>query len=132
MKKFIILFATALLILASCSKEGESSVAGSWQLVSSSVALDEAYDVYMNFEGGSFELYQKFGSERYYAYKGSYSVTGGILSGIYSDGSAWAASYKVSRKGDRLTLTAVDSGSEYVYAGAYIPDEVKKGSVPAI
>lgn len=132
MKRIIILFATALLVLASCGKAGESSVAGSWQLASSSVALEEGYDVYVYFGDGSFELYQKFGSERYYSYKGSYSVADGVLSGRYSDGSAWASFYKVSRKGDQLTLTAADTDSEYIYRSADIPDNVKTESVPAI
>lgn len=129
MKKYIIMMAAALLGLVSCSRN-DAAVEGSWQLESSPVALEEGYDVYVSFEGGSFELYQKMGSERYYSYKGSYTCADGVVVGRYSDGAAWASSYKVSRKDAKLILTAVESGSEYVYRQAEIPEEVKENSVP--
>jgi hypothetical protein len=55
-----------------------------------------------------------------------YSIVGfnsGIISGEYTDGVAWAASYYVTVDGDTMTWTnTTDSGEVSVYTRCTLPD----------
>lgn len=85
--------------------------------------------VYLSFENGSFTLYQKIGEGRYTKLTGTYSLEGELLSGSYSSGDKWGASYNVSVDGDTLTLIPVDGTEKDIYKKTSIPDDVKTSAL---
>ena len=85
----------------------------------------ESIDVYVSFGDGTFDLYQKVGEGRYFLYDGTYTLTGNVLSGLYSDGTSWGSDYDISLETDSLVLTANNgSGEVSVYTREDIPAEV--------
>ena len=85
----------------------------------------ESIDVYVSFGDGTFDLYQKVGEGRYFLYDGTYTLTGNVLSGLYSDGTSWGSDYDISLETDSLVLTAKNgSGEVSTYVRKAIPAEV--------
>lgn len=137
MKIFKMLSLAAVLLFAvACGEKngpsGGTSVAGwdnieqEWKLVSvDGVAND--FSVYIEFNGGTFALYQQVYSWDYVFYEGEYSIDGGVLSGSYFDGSSWKTSYTggVSEDGKFLTLKDATPVT-YVYEACKIPENVKE------
>ena len=132
MKKFIYMILLAVFLLPSftaCSdqNEGNSILVGEW------CYSEDDVEVYMAFsKNGKFELYQKMGEEfiRYY-YTGTYEFDGEILTGMYTGYIPFAHDYKVSRSGDKLTLTSVSEPDYKVtYTKKSIPEEVKTHFIP--
>lgn len=123
----------AVLAFSSCTKEDSKStiIDGEWHMV---VAKDATEDVYLSFNDGLFVIYQKTGDlERHYTFDGTYTVTKGILSGIYSDGTPFGSEYEVKVSGDKLTLKALNGSVETVtYKKETIPAEVKANAVPNV
>lgn len=116
------------LILFSCTKDGVSAegIFGEWH------CHDLESDIYLSFSSdGVFGLYQQIGEGRYRFYSGSWSFDGQVLSGFYSDGTAWGSSYSVSLEGgDSMTLAALNGSSETVtYTRTVIPASVIDNSV---
>lgn len=127
MKKFISIAISmvALLSFVACNKENGGGgtpdptpdtvdVTGCWELArvetKSATVGSETVDVYIQFQSGSFELYQRIGdSPRYTKFTGTYSLDGTRLGGKYDNGTAWATSYEVSKQGTDLILSC---GSE--------------------
>lgn len=88
---------------------------------------DDHCDIYVAFSSAStFELFQRLGEGRYYHYDGTWSLSKGVISGTYSDGTAWGSSYEVDFDGDNtMMLTATNGSSESnTYTRTQIPDEV--------
>ena len=132
MKNFIYMILLAVFVLPSftaCSdqNEGNSILVGEW------CYSEDDVEVYMSFsKNGKFELYQKMGEEfiRYY-YTGTYEFDGEILTGMYTGYIPFAHDYKVSRSGDKLTLTSVSEPDYKVtYTKKSIPEEVKTHFIP--
>lgn len=125
----ILLAVFALPSFTACSdqNEGNSILVGEWCYSEGDV------EVYMAFsKNGKFELYQKMGEEfiRYY-YTGTYEFDGEILTGMYTGYIPFAHDYKVSRSGDKLTLTSVSEPDYKVtYTKKSIPEEVKTHFIP--
>lgn len=125
----ILLAVFALPSFTACSdqNEGNSILVGEWCYSEGDV------EVYMAFsKNGKFELYQKMGEEfiRYY-YTGTYEFDGEILTGMYTGYIPFAHDYKVSRSGDKLTLTSVSEPDYKVtYTKKSIPEEVKSHFIP--
>jgi hypothetical protein len=123
MKKIftLILVLSALMSVCSCGgnkNEGPdvtAAIVAEWHLVDvTGVDSSEIPQVYLDFKADkSFELYQKIGEGRYRKYNGTYTVSGNVLSGKYSDGEDWGCSYGVSFAESNLKLAA-DNGSEEV------------------
>lgn len=140
----IILAVCTLAGLSSCSNKMEQGVdiSGEWKLVDTGGLIDSGdvvLDVYVRFDGGSFELYQRLGEQqdRYWSYSGTYSVSGSnILTGRYSDGTLLGGSrgdgYEVYLEGNSLILTSVFSGEVSEYVKETIPEEVKSEAVPPV
>lgn len=134
MKRILyMLAALALLMTTGCKKEGKpvdykGLLPGEWHCA----AVESGADVYVSFEkDGDFDLYQMLGEGRYRHYTGSWSIEGNILSGTYSDGTAWGSSYKMSFSGkDSMVLTAQNGSEEVVtYSRESIPSEVKEDCI---
>lgn len=125
----ILLAVFALPSFTACSdqNEGNSILVGEW------CYSEDDVEVYMSFsKNGKFELYQKMGEEfiRYY-YTGTYEFDGEILTGMYTGYIPFAHDYKVSRSGDKLTLTSVSEPDYKVtYTKKSIPEEVKTHFIP--
>lgn len=103
----------------------QTDIYGKWHLATVSGSAPE-FDVYIEFtKDGQFNIYQQVWTLTYEHYTGTFNVNGGVLSGKYSDGSAWTGSYKFSVANSKLTLTNVDNSDEVnVYVACKIPAEV--------
>lgn len=130
-KSILVLFLTAILLsISSCGKTHSAEpypidITGEWHLVSAGELPMESIDVYVSFGDGTFDLYQKVGEGRYFLYDGTYTLTGNVLSGLYSDGTSWGSDYDISLETDSLVLTANNgSGEVSTYVRKAIPDEV--------
>ena len=121
MKRFVfvlaVCFAVALLAV-SCGKKETHSVVGCWQLESLETRAsvgDVEVDIYVSFASDkSFELYQMVGEGRYRRFTGSYSLTGKVLDGTYSDGSKWGSSYEVEFGKGIITLSSIPASDSSV------------------
>ena len=129
--KRILWILAAVLVLAGCHKEDKKGldISGDWQLTGVETRTveygGEPVDVYLRFEKKAFSLYQKLGEGRYRAYSGSFSLSGTVLTGKYSDGKDWGAGYDVTLDGNTLTLVSRTSSPETdVYTRTTIPQEV--------
>ena len=101
-------------------------LSGEWVLTSWNETAPE-FNVYIDFnDDDTFEIYQQVWSFDYELYTGTYTVTGDIVTGIYSDGSIWASGYKFVKDGDTLTFySQEDQSVTSVYTKCEIPAEIK-------
>ena len=139
MKKYLVTALALVLALCACNKNNTEpqkvqTVVGQWQLSSISTKAasigSETVEVYLEFiEGGSFNIYQVIGTGRPRAYSGSWELSDGLLSGKYSDGKKWGATYAVSFSGSNLVLTNSSGGESDTYAPATIPQSVRDEAI---
>ena len=112
----IILALSVLAAAVSCGEKDNGpavseKIVAEWHLVGVS-GMTSVPQVYVDFSQDlTFELYQKIGEGRYRKYEGTYTVTGSLVSGQYSDGEKWGGDYQASFEGDKMVLTA-QNGSE--------------------
>ena len=127
----IALFAMAL-VGCGGDKEGsgdtpivQTDIYGKWHLATVSGSAPE-FDIYIEFtKEGEFNIYQQVWTLTYEHYTGTFTSKGDVLSGEYSDGTAWTGSYKYSVANSKLTLTNVENSDEVnVYTACKIPAEV--------
>lgn len=148
MKRILYILAAAFICMAlsvSCQTKEEpgTDITGVWHLVDTGdlMADDDklVLDVYAVFDSGNFELYQRVGQSagRYWYYSGTYSTSGDILTGRYSDGTRLGGvsgeGYSISLDGSTLFLTSVFSGeiSEYDLVDE-VPVEILDSAVPPV
>ena len=118
-------------MIAGCNKDGgkslDQAILGEWHSTSISVNGD----IYLSFsEDKTYELYQKIGEGRYRKYEGTYTVTGSVVSGKYSDGEKWGSDYEASFEGEKLILTAQNGSSEVcTYEKKALPDTDKAEAI---
>ena len=132
--KMMILLAVSL-IMASCGSEKQPKVldiTGQWELAdivdTKSVQIgSEKIEIYIDFkEDNTFSLWQKLGEGRHKKYEGTWTLTETVLTGKYSDGKAWGASYEVSREEGTLTRSEQKAGMQtYIYNSCTIPSSLK-------
>ena len=126
MKRIIYIAIVALTAFVGCQKENKPGLAdlicGEWR--GSELSVEAG--IYLNFTSdGTFELYQKLEGDDFELKKGSWSLSGDIISGKYSDGEPWATSYKVSVNGDVMTMVSQDGSAETnVYEKCEIPENL--------
>lgn len=136
MKK-IALFIMSALLLAGCGGSDSGGgktpipvdVTGEWELtditVKSALVGDQTADVYLKFQAGEFTIYQKIGEGRPKVFTGTYSLTENLLSGKYSDGKSWGASYDVEIEGSVMRLTTHGGKETDTYRKSSIPSDWK-------
>ena len=134
MKKLLYIPLLALVAFIGCTPDEkpmtlEQKLCNEWR--GSSLAVDAA--IYISFlADGTFDLYQKMGGE-FELRRGTWTLTGNVLSGKYNDGEAWAADYNVSVDGDKLTMTSQNEGAETsIYVRCSIPSVIKEGSTVVV
>ena len=106
-----------------------SDLVGQWELTgitTKSVTFGgQSISVYLDFQNSSsFDLYQMIGEGRYTKFSGTFSLSGNVLSGKYSSGKSWGASYEVAIDGNRMTLKVKDGTESDTYTKTTIPSSV--------
>lgn len=129
--KRILLIISAVLLLASCGKDGKKKTTaeylyGEWHSTSISVTGD----VYISFtDDMKFEMFQKSGEGAYRLYRGSWNVEEDLLTGRYNDGEDWAAAYTVTVDDRSLTMISTnDAAEKSTYIRTEIPEDVRNSS----
>jgi hypothetical protein len=131
MKRILYILLLAATAVVGCKKINpvvtlEQLLQGQWR--GSETSVDAA--IYIEFmKDHTFELYQKMDTEGFELRRGTWTLSGDILSGAYNDGQSWAASYKISIIEGTSTLTMVsqnEGGETNTYQGCWIPDGVKE------
>lgn len=99
-----------------------STIAGSWHLTEWRGEIP-SFDVYLSIsEDGVVTLYQRLESREWELFYSVVSYENNTISGEYSDGVAWGASYSVALEGDTMTWTdTVDPTDTSVYTRAELP-----------
>jgi hypothetical protein len=100
-----------------------TALAGDWHLTQWRGSVP-SFDVYLSItEDGVVTLYQRMDSRLWETYYSSVSFDQGIISGVYTDGVSWGASYYVTAEGDTMTwIDTADSGDVSVYTRCTLPD----------
>lgn len=137
MNKFLsyICLAFVLVSTLSCRSSSDIDLTGEWHMVSSGGTDMDVVSVYVSFQGGDFELFQKNGEGRYRYFSGNYFVNGSHVTGTYDDGESWGSSYDVrlDQGGSVLVMTASNgSGEVSSYDRTTIPAEVRTEAVPGV
>lgn len=138
MKKILYILTAAILTLTSCEKEVTfpEKLYGDWHCTTALNGGSVEVDIYVTFTSeGYFSLYQKIGQGGYKVFSGTYTLTaadgGYILSGEYSDGTMWGATYTVtSTDMDTIMLTTGENTETYTRVTG-VPDEVLASASPA-
>lgn len=130
------LFVVMLLVASSCEKTntpnppaaGLENIYNEWKLAEWGGAESE-FSVYIDFnEDGTFEIYQQVYDLSFSKFSGSFTISGDILSGVYTNGDMWKSDYKVSLDTEGKVLTMVsqeDVPVTGIYNTTTIPEDVK-------
>lgn len=122
-------------MLSACSGSKDKkpvTVVGQWELMdimeTKSVQIgSEKVEIYIDFKADkTFNLWQKLGAGRHRNYTGTWELTGTTLTGKYSDGKAWGATYEVSMESGNLHMAETKQNAQtYVYKPCTIPSDLK-------
>lgn len=130
MKRFIYVSMIALFSMLGCDKIEKPTlgkqICAHWR--GSELSVDAG--IYIIFAAdGTFELFQKMESDEYELRRGTWTLSGNILSGKYNDGEDWACSYAVTIEGRQMTLVAQNESAETnTYLIGEIPEHIRENS----
>ncbi|MGM9785558.1 MAG: lipocalin family protein [Candidatus Cryptobacteroides sp.] len=119
-----ILILTSLILASSCNKTPAPKtpgIAGTWELIEvqytkSAQIGDQTIQVVIEFAAeGTFSMSQILGDGRAREYTGNWTLADDTLSGTYSDGKPWGATYKVSVDGDTMSMIPMDKSAPETY-----------------
>lgn len=116
----------------------DGSPVGEWSLSLWNNSQNLPFAVYMRFnEDGTFDIYQHTYSVLWVHYNGTFTLEGNTLSGVYSDGEAWASDYTIayhtSPKQIRLTRVGDAEGKDIsIYDETEIPALVMEEATDAV
>ncbi len=101
-----------------------------WMLTSWNNSTDLAGKVFLQLNAdGSFALYQSINTPGFETFTGTYRIADDVLSGEYSDGTAWESSYAVQTHSEEaLILKSKTDATVSVYKKGVIPDYVKQAN----
>lgn len=128
--KIFTLAILAVMTLVGCDPDkpqGDSgALSGEWSLATWNDVAPE-FHVYIDFNNdGTFEMFQQVWSFDYELFKGTYTIDGNVVSGVYDNGQAWACDYEFVVDGKTLTLHSRETvKSKSVYEKCTIPEEIK-------
>ena len=100
-------------------------VAGTWHLTEWRGAKP-SFEVYLDItEAGVVTLWQKIEHREWECFYSSANVDNGIISGVYSDGVAWGASYYISATQNSMVWVDVADATDIsVYTRSELPEEL--------
>lgn len=99
-------------------------ISGEWSLVEWNGEAPE-FHVYAKFDNGTFELYQQVWTLDYELFKGEYTLTDDILTGVYEGGTAWSCGYRVEIVDGKLNMYSQEDVSvTSIYEECVIPEEI--------
>ena len=103
-----------------------------WQIVEYA-GQPAQFDVYIDFQAESFELYQRLYSYEYEKLAGTYTLDGNILTGVYSNDVEWNNDYTVQIAENPLRLRLVEANGAYAEYKAVeeVPAHIKDVAVEA-
>lgn len=125
--KYICILSAVIAMITACGEKPAQTITpkivGSWELTDIQYTKaaqigGETVEVRLVFDAdGSFSMSQMLGEGRFVDYSGSWVLDGEILSGKYSDGKDWGASYSISVDDRTLSMIPVgkDAPETYVY-----------------
>ena len=125
--KYICILSAVIAMITACGEKPAQTVTlkivGSWELTDIQYTKaaqigGETVEVRLVFDAdGSFSMSQMLGEGRFVDYSGSWVLDGEILSGTYSEGKVWGASYSISVDDRTLSMIPVgkDAPETYVY-----------------
>ena len=125
--KYICILSAVIAMITACGEKPAQTITpkivGSWELTDIQYTKaaqigGETVEVRLVFDAdGSFSMSQMLGEGRLVDYSGSWVLDGEILSGKYSDGKDWGASYSISVDDRTLSMIPVgkDAPETYVY-----------------
>lgn len=120
----------AAAVVAGCQKKENPKslselICNEWKLTSPVEA-----NIYLSFTtDGKFEEYQRLDNGKFELRRGTWTLSGNILSGKYNDDQAWSATYAAAMSDKFLTLTSQEEdGIEYQYVNCQIPDVVREAA----
>lgn len=89
------------------------------------------FDIYIDFKGGNFELYQRLYSNDYEKLVGTYTLENDVLSGVYSNEVEWNNTYTVQIAENPLRLRLIEANGTYAEYKAVdeVPAHIKDQAV---
>lgn len=136
MKRYIAFIFAAVLALPlafSCKKDSAPDIApgatGQWHLTSWNGKAPKGFDIWMELlPDGTCTIWQQTVTSTYVRLDGTFSVSGNVLSGVYSDGIPWICDYEYSlpETGSQLVLVSLNGESvTSVYSREEVPESVR-------
>lgn len=130
---FIFAVILALPLTFSCKKDSTPDIAtgatGQWHLTSWNGKAPKGFDIWMELlPDGTCTIWQKTVTSTYTRLDGTFSASGNILSGVYSDGIPWNCDYEYSlpETGNQLVLMSLNGESvTSIYTREEIPESVR-------
>lgn len=106
-------------------------IMGEWKLTEWHGSADLQFAVYLSISAdGEFTLYQQLQSIEWQKFTGTVDLNNNTVTGVYSDGKPWSASYTVEHSGSNMIWTSTtDAADRSVYAPTAIPDELSTMNV---
>lgn len=106
-------------------------IMGEWRLAEWHDSADLPFAIYLAITAdGKFTLWQQLQSVEWQKFTGTVELNDNVVTGVYSDGQAWSASYNVERDGEKMIWTAAtDASDRSVYVPATIPNELSTMSI---
>lgn len=113
----------------SVALEPTLDITGSWKLTEWRGA-EPTFDVYMLIdENNSVTLWQRLTSREWERYQSEATIENGVISGVYSDGNDWRASYSITMDDDSMTWTdTADATDISVYSRTELPEDLPASS----
>lgn len=107
-------------------------IAGSWHLTEWRGA-EPSFDVYMSIDSDyGVTLWQRLTSREWERYDSTATFANDTITGVYSDGVAWSASYSVTLDGDKMTwVDTADPTDISVYTRTELPDSLPTATTEA-
>lgn len=99
-----------------------SAIEGVWHLTEWR-GVTPSFEVYMDITAtGGITLYQRIENNYWDIYQSSAYIDAGVISGVYTDGTSWGASYSITLGDDRMIwVDSADSSDISVYTRSELP-----------
>ena len=99
-----------------------SAIEGVWHLTEWR-GVTPSFEVYMDITAtGGITLYQRIENNYWDIYQSSAYIDAGVISGVYTDGTNWGASYSITLEDDRMVwVDSGDSSDISVYTRSELP-----------